>query len=194
MTVRSEFRQVSLPGKDKLLLEGEGFVLRPIQFGDANEKYLAWLNDDEVTKGLETISKPYTMEMLQSYVSQVIEDKFGYMFMIEVNEGNHSIGTGRVHTINLKYATCNLGMMIGDKNYWGKGYGKKVYRLLIRFAFQDLNIRRIWEAAHADNVASLAMCEGLGFRREGILREHVLTDRGPMDKVMLGLLKKEWNP
>ena len=186
--------EVILPEKSDITLSGESVSLRLLTPSDANEIYRSWLNDPEVTKGLDTISKPYTKEMLTAYVNAAIADRLGYMFVILENKTNTPIGTARVHNINLKSATCNLGMMIGDKSYWGKGLGKRVYKLLIEFAFNKLNIRRIWEAAHADNIVSLAMCEGLGFRREGIMREHILTDRGPMDKILLGLLQKEWTP
>jgi ribosomal-protein-alanine N-acetyltransferase len=185
---------VILPEKNDIILSGESVSLRLLRHEDANEVYLSWLNDSEVTKGLDTITKPYTIEMLTEYVNAAVADKFGYMFVIILHETNTPIGTARVHNINMKSATCNLGMMIGDKKQWGKGLGKKVYKLLIGFAFNHLNIRRIWEAAHADNLVSLAMCEGLGFKREGILREHILTNRGPVDKILLGLLKKEWIP
>ena len=186
--------EVILPKKSNITLSGEHVSLRLLRAEDANETYLSWLNDDEVTKGLDTISKPYTLEMLTAYVNAAVADKYGYMFVIIDNETALPIGTARVHNINSKSATCNLGMMIGEKKHWGKGLGKKIYRLLIGFAFEQLNIRRIWEAAHADNYVSLAMCEGLGFKREGILREHILTERGPIDKILLGLLKKEWTP
>lgn len=186
--------EVTLPPKDSIILSDDKVSLRLITQDDAGERYLAWLNDSEVTKGLDTISKPYTIEMLSHYVSAAIADHLGYMFIIVDKETNLPIGTARVHNVNTKSATCNLGMMIGDKKHWGKGYGKKIYKLLITFAFQELNIRRIWEAAHANNVASLAMCEGLGFKREGVLREHIITESGPQDKILLGLLKKEWVP
>ena len=185
---------VILPEKNDIILSGESVSLRLLRHEDANEVYLSWLNDSEVTKGLDTITKPYTIEMLSEYVNAAVADKSGYMFVIIANETNTPIGTARLHNINIKSGTCNLGIMIGDKKQWGKGMGTKVYRLLIFFAFNQLNIRRIWEAIHADNLISLAMFERLGFKREGILREHILTNRGPVDKILLGLLKKEWTP
>ncbi len=183
---------IILPKKSTSILHGDKIYMRCVRPSDINQTYLDWLNDDDVTAGLETIVKPYTMEMLEEYITSAINDNLGYLFIIFDKELDKPIGTGRLHSIQPKHATCNLGLMIGEKKFWGKGYGKEAYRLMIDFAFNEINIRRIWELAHANNVASLAMCEGLGFKREGVLREHIITKNGTMDKVILGLLKNEW--
>jgi RimJ/RimL family protein N-acetyltransferase len=189
---RMDKEELNLSKRSSILLQGDKLYMRLVSPDDAHPIYLNWLNDEKVTAGLETIVKPYTMAMLESYIQSAIQDTSGYLFMIHDRATNVPIGTGRLHSIHPKYATCNLGLMIGNTDFWGKGYGKEAYRLMIDYAFNALNIRRIWDLAHATNTASIAMCESLGFKREGVLREHILTPNGPMDKVVLGLLKKEW--
>lgn len=174
------------------MLEGKKILLRRITMDDVGELYLSWLNDDEVTKGLDTVSKPYTMDMLKKYVQEMIASETTYMFMVLDKETGKSIGTAKIHGINKKNGTCNLGMMIGDKNYWGKGYGQDTYNTSIEYAFSVLKIRKIWEAANADNIASLSMCKKAGFQVEGQLKEQVLSDGKYVDKIMLGLFAANW--
>jgi RimJ/RimL family protein N-acetyltransferase len=173
-------------------LEGKLVILRRITMNDVTPEYLAWLNDDDVTRGLDTIVKPYPMEMLHKYVNEIVSDENTYMFMVVAKDSGKSIGTAKIHGINKKNGTCNLGMMLGNKNYWGKGYGQDTYMTAIDFAFTHLKIRKIWEAANENNIASLSMCAKAGFQEEGRLKEQVLSDGKYIDKILLGLFAKNW--
>jgi RimJ/RimL family protein N-acetyltransferase len=175
-------------------LEGNKILLRKITPEDADDQYLSWLNDAEVTKGLETVPSPYTMEMLKKYVQDMIANENTYMFMIIDKATGEKIGTAKVHGINKKNGTCNLGLMIGNKNFWGKGYGPDAYKTAIDFAFDHLKIRKIWEMANADNFASLAMCKKAGFEIEGALKEQVFSNGKYIDKLLLGLFAKNRKP
>jgi len=174
------------------LIEGKKIFLRKITIDDVTDEYLAWLNDDEVTKGLETVAKPYTMEMLRQYLHNVIATESTYMFMVIDKETGNKIGTAKCHSISKKNGTCNLGLMIGDKRFWGRGYGQDAYNTAIEYAFTHLKIRKIWEAANASNIGSLAMCKKSGFQIEGQLKEQVFSDGQYVDKILLGLFAKEW--
>ena len=177
---------------NKLILEGKRILLQRVSMDDVGAEYLSWLNDDDVTRGLDTISKPYTLEMLQQYISDVVKNENTYMFMVIDKESKKRIGTAKIHNINKTNNTCNLGLMIGDKNFWGKGYGQDAYNTAIEFAFSGLGIRKIWEMAHATNVASLSMCKKAGFQIEGVLKEQVLSEGKYVDKVLLGLFAINW--
>lgn len=173
-------------------VEGKKIILREITQKDAAEEYLGWLNDDEVTKGLDTIVKPYPLDMLKAYVADAIASKVTHMFIIVDKETSDNIGTAKIHSISEKNGTCNLGMMIGNKKYWGKGYGQDAYNTAIDYAFTRLQIRKIWELANADNYASLSMCKKAGFQIEGQLKEQVLSEGKYIDKVLLGLFARDW--
>jgi [ribosomal protein S5]-alanine N-acetyltransferase len=175
------------------MIEGKRIRMHRIRLEDANEEYLSWLNDEEVTKGLETVSKPYTMEMLQAYVSSILANPKGaWKFIMTDIATGEAIGTGKIHNISEKHGTCNLGLMIGNRNFWGKGYGNEAYDLLIGFAFRELKIRKIWEAANATNIPSMAMCKKAGFKEEGVLKEQVLSEGKYIDKILLGLFASDW--
>ncbi len=174
-----------------MTIEGDKVILRRLLLSDITAEYLAWLNDDDVTRGLETVPRPYTHEMLEQYIHDVIANENTYMFMVLDKATGKTIGTAKVHNISKKNGTCNLGMMIGDKNYWGKGYGQDTYNTAINFAFNTLGIRKIWEMANADNVASLSMCKKAGFQIEGQLKEHILSDGKYIDKIVLGLFARD---
>lgn len=177
---------------DPVILEGNKVILRRITMEDAGPLYLSWLNDDEVTKGLDTIAKPYTEEMMRKYVKDILANENTYMFMVIEKESGKAIGTAKIHNISTKNGTCNLGMMLGDKTTWGKGYGQDTYNTAIDYAFTKLGIRKIWEMANADNVASLSMCRKAGFQEEGRLKDQVFSGGKYVDKILLGLFATNW--
>ncbi len=175
-----------------MILKGDRIELRRISIEDADATYLSWLNDDEVTRGLETIVKPYSLEMLHRYVTEIIANENSYMFMVVDVESGKKIGTTKIHNVSKKNGTCNIGLMIGDKNFWAKGYGGDIYRTAVDFAFTQLGIRKIWEMVHSDNTASLAMFRKIGFEEEGRLKEQVLSGGKFVDNVLLGMFAKNW--
>lgn len=174
------------------MVEGKKIALKKISIDDVTQEYVSWLNDDDVTKGLDTVVKPYSFEMLHKYVQDIIKTDTTYMFMIVDKESGKSIGTAKIHNISKKNGTCNLGLMIGDKFYWGKGYGQDAYNTSINYAFTVLNIRKIWELANSDNLASLSMCKKSGFEMEGSLKEQVYSNGKYVDKIVLGLFAEKW--
>ncbi len=177
--------------KNELIVEGDNILLKRVSLADITDEYLAWLNDDEVTKGLETVPKPYTFQMLERYIKDVLASESTYKFMVLDKISGKSIGTAKIHSISKKNGTCNLGIMIGDKNYWGKGYGHDAYTTAVDFAFDKLGIRKIWEMVDANNVSSLAIFKKTGFQIEGYLKEQSFSDGKYVDKAILGLFAKD---
>ncbi|MBL7943675.1 MAG: GNAT family N-acetyltransferase [Flavobacteriales bacterium] len=177
---------------DLVLPEGKLVALRPVTAADANERYLRWLNDPEVVKHLETVPQPYTMEMLKQYIAGVIGHPGNYFFMLIDKSTGREIGTMRLHNVNRHHGTCNIGIMIGERDLQGKGFGTDAYHTGIRFAFESLGLRKIWEAVNARNTASLAMFARLGFEEEGRWKAHVRTADGFDDKILLSLFSERF--
>lgn len=174
--------------------EGKKTALRSITMDDATEEYVAWLNDKEVVENLQTVSGVYTMQMLKDFLERTISQEGVCMFMILDKDSQQSIGTLKIHNISRTHGTCNLGMIIGNKKYWGGGYGTDALRTGLSFAFNQLGLRKVCEAANVSNTVSLAMCRRVGFREEGILREQVLSKGKYEDKIMLAIFARDFRP
>ena len=173
-------------------LEGKKVLLRSIRPDDASEEYISWLNDNEVRRGLESPPpKPYTMPMLTSYLAAVLSDENNCMLAIIDKENNKHIGNCKLHNFNLINKTCELGIMIGNKEYWGKGFGREVCEALILYAFDELKIRKVWLTVHANNSAAMALYKKLAFVEEGRLKAHTLSDGVYVDKLIMSLFSSK---
>jgi ribosomal-protein-alanine N-acetyltransferase len=101
------------------------------------------------------------------------------------------VGTTTLYRIDLDHRRAEVGIALGSRA-WGRGYGREVLRLLIGLAFGKLGLHRLEADVDPHNARSLALFEGEGFRREGLLRERWHLNGGVQDTAILGLLAPDW--
>lgn len=174
-------------------LIGERLYLRLLEESDVGEEYLGWLNDYEVTRYLEAGKFPSTPEDVRKYVEHYRNSKTDLIFAILDRETNQHIGNVSLNRINFIHRTADTGLLIGQKDFWGKGYAFEAWSLLIEYAFQRLGLRKIVAGAVADNIASIVTLEKLGFKVEGTLRREFFVDGEYYDSVRLGLFRDEFH-
>ncbi len=114
----------------------------------------------------------------------------GAVFAIET--GSAMIGACLLHHFNETARTAELGIAIGDKQYWGRGYGREAIGLLLEYAFRYRNLGRVWLWCHAANERGIGAYRACGFVEEGRLRRHVWSNGRYDDAVYMGILRDEW--
>jgi [ribosomal protein S5]-alanine N-acetyltransferase len=172
-------------------LQGEKIYLRAISTDDVTEEYLSWINDEETTRGLASGVFPSGIEDLRKFVEGAIQNKNVVMFAICDIQNDLHIGNIKLDNFDWVSRTCELGLLIGNKNYWGKGIGSEVCKLTLQYAFTDLNIRKVSLAVYANNPAAIRLYEKLGFVQEGNLRQHIFEGGNYFDKLYMGIFQEE---
>ena len=170
----------------KGFIKGERLYLRSIEESDANETYLSWINDSEVTKGLEKGTYPSSMNDLVNYLKSVINNPSVIMFAVCVENGEH-IGNIKLDRINSISRTAEMGLMIGSKAHWGKGLGKEMCQLVLDYAWNELNLRKISLTVYGNNPNAVRLYEKLGFKVEGRLKDHVYAEGAYHDKLWMSV-------
>lgn len=90
------------------------------------------------------------------------------------------------------HAETWLGISIGERDYWGRGYGSEAVGLAVQYAFLELNLRRVSLGLHAYNERALKAYEKVGFKLEGRMRGEGLRDGVRYDSLWMGILREEW--
>jgi RimJ/RimL family protein N-acetyltransferase len=170
-------------------LVAQSIYLRPITLQDVNDNYLSWLLDPEVMQGIS--SSGYSKDNLKAYVDEKINDKDVAFFAICSLADNRHIGNIKIDFHEAKPNVSELGLLIGDKNYWGKGIGYEACKLAIEYAFDVMKLRKLFLAVYSSNPKAKKLYEKLGFTLEGTLREHVLVNGTYVDKHLMGIFKYE---
>ena len=174
------------------MLKGNKAVLRPIKEDDLDH-FLKWFNDQEVTRYLM-----HYLPMTGAYEKRWIEEtcaKREPIFIIGVPDDDNricTIGVCGLHKVNHRNGNAELGITIGEKDYWRRGFGFEALKLLIRYGFESLNLHKIYSGAYKKNTGSVNLHLKLGFIKEGERTEHVFANGEYHDLIEFGLLRKEW--
>ncbi|MCB2297184.1 GNAT family N-acetyltransferase [Clostridium tagluense] len=178
--------------KVNAFLYGENMYLRALSEQDIFNNYKYWFNDDEVCRGNSHHRFPKNEESLKKYIVESnIEINRIVLAIIEKNEEIH-IGNVSLQNINYFNRSAEFAVIIGEKEYWGKGYGKEATALIINHGFNTLNLNRIYCGTYSNNVGMQQIAFSLGFKQEGLRREADYKEGKYIDVIEYGLLKKEW--
>ncbi len=171
---------------------GRAIYLRPVERSDADD-FQVWMNDQEVVRNL-LIHRPMTRDDELRFVDRVTSgnDASEAVFSIVRRRGDLPIGTTGLHAIDWRRRMACFGIEIGRKAEWGKGYGTEVTSLMVRFAFQTLNLNRVWLWVYEFNERGIRAYERVGFRLEATLRQDCYRDGRFWDVHHMGILRSEW--
>lgn len=114
-----------------------------------------------------------------------------YNFAITTLDGIYIGGCGYMK-LSQKDGTCMVGISIADKNYWGKGYGTDAMRVLLRFLFGELNLRKVQLGVFSYNTRGIKSYEKIGFKAEGIFKEQIYRDHAYHDELRMAIFKNEF--
>lgn len=153
------------------------------QFNNDLEVELAGGGDPPMPQSLARLRAEYEQDAAKG-------GRDGLRFAIEAD--GQFIGQCALFHVNAVAGTAALGITIGDKRYWGQGYGRESIGLLVEYGFLHHNLRRIWLEVYAGNVRAQRAYAACGFREEGRLRAHVYANGAYEDVILMGLLRSEW--
>jgi len=172
-------------------LETSRLYLRPLTKSDVNFRYVAWLNDKQVNKYLESRLSRYSMEDLIEYIGAVNKKKTAIMFGLFIKETGKHIGNIKIDDINLYHLNATIGILLGEKSEWGKGYASEAITAVTKFCFSQLELKKICAGCYESNLGSKKAFEKVGYKVEGFLRGQVDTDCGREGVWQLGIIPSD---
>ena len=170
-------------------LIGQKCYLSPIDLNDA-EKFAEWLNDLEVTENLLLYNSVINVETEKGFLENLAK---GHNYSIVDMENNTSIGNCGLMEIDNLNQTAEVGIFIGDKNYWNKGYGTEALKLLVDYGFKALNLHNIFLKVFSYNKHAIKSYEKVGFKIIGIRREAIYRKMERHDLIFMDILVEEFN-
>lgn len=179
--------------KDRVVfLKGKKTILRPGRKETDLEDFVRWFNDPEISQYL-SIYTPMWHDREAEWFDALGKSNTDIHLVIETLEGL-AIGIMGIHLIDWKDRVGTTGAMIGEKEYWNKGYGSDAKMQLLNYAFNTLNLRKICSSVYAFNERSIHYNVNCGYQIEGTRKEQFFRNGKYWDEVMLGLFKEDWLP
>ena len=173
-------------------LVGSRLLLRSLDWEDANGIYGVF-GDSKV---IEYWSSPKLANLeaageLIEEIEGLFDTRILFQWGVCSKATDEGLGTCTLCSVDLDNKRAELGIAIRSSE-WGQGYAREALDVLIQFAFEKLGLNRLEADVDPNNARSLALFEGLGFQREGYLRERWQIAGGVQDTVLMGLLSREW--
>lgn len=174
------------------MLKGPRLTLRPVQKEDLPRIY-KFNTDVEVellSGGEPPLPKPLATWEAWFDREMTKEKPDGLWFAMEAD--GEVIGHCELEEFDRTSRTCELGIVIGERDYWNKGYGREAIGLLLDYAFRILNLHKVWLVVNGNNERAFRSYRAAGFVEEGRLRQHVWNDGKYIDFIVMGVLREEW--
>lgn len=168
--------------------------LRTLTAADVSDDYIAWLTDPEINQYLETRHSHQDRERMSEFVLAVAQRENEHLFGIFLRGGGRHIGNIKVGPIHLHHRLGDVSLLIGARDCWGNGYAAEAIAGVSRFAFEELGVAKLSASMYAPNVGSTNAFLKVGYRREGLRRDHYQLAGGRCDLVELGLLPADLPP
>ena len=172
----------------------DDIALRTLEPEDVTTSYLAWLNDAAVNRYLEVrFAPPQSLTELRSFVAAVNASADSLLLGVFLPSGKH-IGNIKMGPIDAHHATADVGLIIGDRAEWGKGYAQAAISLLSEYAFEALQIAKLTAGCYADNEGSTKAFLRAGYAIEGRRVAQWRVEDRRVDGVLLGKVNPSERP
>ena len=179
---------------DHVILEDKVVRLQPLEITDFEHLLPFALNEPEIWKF--SLVPTAGEDALRTYIETAIKERNAgteYPFVVFDKRTNRYAGCTRFYDIQLEKGTLQLGYTWYGKDFQGTGLNKHCKFLLLRYAFETLQVERVEFRADNSNAKSIAAMKRIGCTVEGILRSHMPTNAGGRrDSIILSILKSEW--
>jgi len=171
-------------------LRGEKIRLVPVDRSVHFDNALRWMNDPDVTRFL-LHSAGVTPGMEEEWFQKAQKRDTDYAWAIHDDRNRH-IGFTGLHRIEWRDRRAVSGIIIGDKEAWGRGYATDAMRVRTKFGFEVLNLHRIESEALIENIASQRALEKAGYKREGVFRKRVWIEGQWHDTIRYAILDEDY--
>lgn len=150
---------------------------------DITKSYVNWLNDREINQFLESRFEFHTLESVLEQVSLWINNTSYMYYTIRCPVTNEHVGNIKLGPINKYHLTADIGYILGNKEFAGRGLATNALVLLSNYAFQS-GVKKITAGAYESNIASIRVMEKAGYSLECIRKSHVVFNGGRVNSLL----------
>ena len=159
---------------------------------DDHVKIHQWRNDRDIARNFGGIPLFSSSLNEKKWVEDKIFDKNNVSCAICLKKTREFIGCIFLNDIDLHNRCGHMPVFMGEKKHWGKGYATDARILMLKYAFIDRGLNRIWARVLEDNPGALKMLEKSGYKQEGVLRQAAFKDGSFLNESILAVLKKDF--
>ena len=165
-------------------LEGALVRIERFEERDLSERYLGWLNDPETMRFSNQRFRDHDLASCRHYFDTFADSENDFL-SVRRRGGGDAIGTMTVYH-NQHHGTADVGIMIGDRSCWGRGFGQDAWDTVLSWLLGPRGTRKVTAGTVASNRGMVRLMERSGMTLEGVRRGQELIDGTPEDIVLYG--------
>ncbi len=170
----------------KHISSNKKIYLRELIDIDVTQKYVDWLNDREINQYLESRFIKHSLDTVKQYVKAMCESSDNKIFGIFDNDTNQHIGNIKLGGVDFFHRRAHLGIMIGDKGYWGKGVAAEAIKIISGIAKNEFNLNKLYAGAYSLNLGSIKAFVKAGWEQEGVQKKYSKHNGLFVDNIIMG--------
>ena len=179
----------------KDILKGELVRLSALDADELSKAFTRWSRDSEFKRLLDSNAVRMNSEKVaQKWLEKEIDEQSvnQHWFSIRALADDKLLGDIDLFVANWTGRDAFVGLGIGEREFWGKGYGTDVMRVILRYAFTEVNLNRVTLNVFEYNPRAIRSYEKAGFRHEGRMRQFLNKEGRRWDMLFMGILREEW--
>jgi len=177
------------------IFTGELVRLSAMDVDEVSKAFSRWSRDSEFRRLLDSgVARTYSQKDVKKWLKKELEEGSIDMhwFSIRTLDGDQLLGDIDLYVDNWPARDTYVGLGIGERDFWGKGYGTDAMKVILRYAFTEINMNRVTLGVFEYNPRAIRSYEKAGFRHEGQIRGLVNKEGKRWDMLIMGILREEW--
>lgn len=177
------------------ILKGELVRLSAVDPEEFSKAFTHWRRDSEFMRLIDSSEVMLRSQKdSQKWIEKELEDQEvnQYMFTIRTLAEDKLLGDIGLSVVNWMSRDAFVGLGIGERDFWGRGYGTDVMKVILRYAFTEINLRRVTLSVFEYNPRAVRSYEKAGFVHEGRMRQFLNREGKRWDMLFMGILRDEW--
>ena len=161
--------------------------LKKLSLKNFNPNYYNWVNDKKVNKFLEIRFKKQSKNDVKKFIKYCNNSKNIVLFGIFLEDNNFHIGNIKIFITSRIHKRAEVGLLLGEKKFWGRGYGTKAIKLTTNFAKKKLKLKKLYAGCYEKNIASKKIFLKAGWKIEGFQKSFwKLNSKKRTGEILLG--------
>lgn len=158
-----------------------------------SDRYIGWLNDPEVVRFSEQRHRRHSRASAEAYLRSF--EGTQHHFWAILQKGPELLHVGNINAyVDPPNGVADIGVLIGDKGVWGRGYGSEAWMAVCRFLLDERGLRKVTGGTLSSNIGMLAIMRRAGMSPDGVRLRHVVVDGEPVDMVHMALFRDDKAP
>lgn len=150
-----------------------------------------WINDPKVTRYMVYGQFPMTVRKVKEMLDAQVANASNVVFLVIAGKKNMPVGFAGLYDIHLTARKAEFRILLGERSVWGKGIGTEVTKLITDYAFDRLNLHRVWLGVTSENLGAVRAYEKAGYVQEGVLKDDIWRNGRWYDSIRMAVIRKE---